>query len=70
MLTKGDNNEADDRGIYNQGQEYISRQDIMGVVKGYLPYVGLLTILMNDFPQLKFVCLGLLGLLVIFQGDD
>jgi signal peptidase len=30
MLTKGDNNGVDDRGLYNPGQFWISTEDIMG----------------------------------------
>jgi signal peptidase len=70
LLTKGDNNPIDDRGLYNEGQMYISRQDVMGVVKGYLPHMGLLTILLNDIPQLKLVFVAILALVVIFQRDE
>jgi hypothetical protein len=71
MLTKGDNNQADDRkGVYERDQMYIRRQDIMGTVRAYLPYVGMLTILMNDYPRLKWACLGILGLIAVFQDDD
>ena len=35
MLTKGDNNKVDDRGLYNPGQFWISEDDIMGRVRGY-----------------------------------
>ena len=30
MLTKGDNNEVDDRGLYNRGQVWLSRKNIIG----------------------------------------
>jgi signal peptidase I len=70
ILTKGDNNDADDRGLYNEGQMYISRQDIMGIIKAYLPYLGILTIIMNDYPQIKIIFIGVLALLVIFQRDE
>lgn len=35
LLTKGDNNEVDDRGLYNPGQMWIMREDILGKVKGF-----------------------------------
>jgi hypothetical protein len=35
ILTKGDNNHADDReGIYNPGQQWISHKDVVGRVVG------------------------------------
>eukprot|EP00020_Sapocribrum_chincoteaguense_P003857 CAMPEP_0170748154 /NCGR_PEP_ID=MMETSP0437-20130122/9700_1 /TAXON_ID=0 /ORGANISM="Sexangularia sp." /LENGTH=161 /DNA_ID=CAMNT_0011086971 /DNA_START=19 /DNA_END=501 /DNA_ORIENTATION=- len=51
ILTKGDNNNADDRGLFARGQLWLRRPDIVGRVKGFLPHVGMLTILMNDYPQ-------------------
>ena len=53
FLTKGDNNQVDDRGLYSPGQIWLERKDIIGRAKGFMPYVGYVTILMNDYPQLK-----------------
>ena len=52
-LTKGDNNQVDDRGLYAPGQIWLERKDIIGKAKGFIPYIGIVTILMNDYPQLK-----------------
>ncbi|CAG8537001.1 3108_t:CDS:2, partial [Racocetra fulgida] len=30
ILTKGDNNQVDDRGLYNPGQQWIHKEDIIG----------------------------------------
>ncbi|KAJ1935940.1 Signal peptidase complex catalytic subunit, partial [Linderina macrospora] len=38
LLTKGDNNTVDDRGLYTPGQLWIHRDDIVGRVKGFVPY--------------------------------
>lgn len=46
-------------------QEWLSREHIMGRAAGYLPGVGMITIVMNDYPWLKFGLIGLLGLLVL-----
>lgn len=35
ILTKGDNNEVHDRGLYNRGQKWLTNGDIVGRVKGY-----------------------------------
>eukprot|EP01125_Pyxidicula_operculata_P016948 TRINITY_DN588_c0_g1_i3.p1 TRINITY_DN588_c0_g1~~TRINITY_DN588_c0_g1_i3.p1 ORF type:complete len:179 (-),score=9.72 TRINITY_DN588_c0_g1_i3:132-668(-) len=68
MLTKGDNNDVHDRGLYN-GLTWLNRKHIMGRAKGFLPYIGIITILMNDYPMLKYVLIGGLGLFVIVNRE-
>ncbi|KAK5966492.1 Signal peptidase complex catalytic subunit SEC11 [Trichostrongylus colubriformis] len=70
FLTKGDNNQVDDRGLYAPGQMWLHRDDVVGRTKGMLPYVGMVTILMNDYPKLKYAVLGLLGLFVIIHREQ
>ncbi|KAE8138430.1 ubiquitin-conjugating enzyme/RWD-like protein [Aspergillus pseudotamarii] len=49
LLTKGDNNIADDVELYARGQDYLNREeDIVGSVRGYIPMVGYVTILLSD----------------------
>ncbi|KAI7899607.1 uncharacterized protein BX663DRAFT_520691 [Cokeromyces recurvatus] len=69
ILTKGDNNPTDDRVLYNRGQMWIHKEHIVGKVKGFLPYVGIVTILMNDYPWMKFALLGVLGLYVLIHRE-
>ncbi|KAJ2503253.1 Signal peptidase complex catalytic subunit [Coemansia sp. RSA 1972] len=69
LLTKGDNNTADDRGLYNPGQLWIQRDEIIGRVKGFVPYAGMGTIWMNEYPQLKTGLLGALCVLSLFSND-
>ncbi|KAI8980832.1 signal peptidase complex catalytic subunit SEC11C-like protein [Pilobolus umbonatus] len=69
ILTKGDNNNADDRGLYNRRQMWIHKDHIVGKVKGFLPYVGMVTIIMNDYPWLKTALLGILGLFVLVHRE-
>ncbi|KAI9019822.1 signal peptidase complex I [Hyaloraphidium curvatum] len=69
LLTKGDNNQVDDRGLYNHGQMWIHKEDIVGKVHGFLPKVGMVTIIMNDYPRVKFLLLGVLGLFVVLNRD-
>uniref|UniRef100_A0A914W201 Signal peptidase complex catalytic subunit SEC11 n=1 Tax=Plectus sambesii TaxID=2011161 RepID=A0A914W201_9BILA len=57
FLTKGDNNQVDDRGLYPPGQLWLTRKDVVGRAKGYVPYVGMVTILLNDYPKLKYPAL-------------
>ena len=71
LLTKGDNNQVHDSwGIYNPGQMWLTRRDIMGRAVGFLPYFGMITIWLTDFPIVKFVLLGVMGLFVIFAKDQ
>ncbi|KAI1260571.1 signal peptidase-like protein complex catalytic subunit SEC11 [Xylariaceae sp. FL1019] len=69
LLTKGDNNLADDTELYARGQDYLERQDIIGSVIGYIPFVGYVTILLSEYPWLKTVMLGIMGLLVVLQRE-
>jgi signal peptidase len=64
-LTKGDNNNIDDRNLYATGQLWLSRGEIVGRAVAYAPYAGMVTILLNDYPALKFVLIGLMGLFVL-----
>ncbi|CAK8688078.1 unnamed protein product [Clavelina lepadiformis] len=69
FLTKGDNNEVDDRGLYKPGQLWVERDHVVGRARGFVPYVGIVTILMNDYPKLKYAVLGLLGLFVLIHRE-
>ena len=71
LLTKGDNNQVHDSwGIYNPGQMWLGREDIMGRAVGFLPYCGMVTIWLTDYPVVKYVLLGVMGLFVIFAKDQ
>jgi len=70
MLTKGDNNAADDTELYAPGQRFLNRdEDVIGNVIGYIPAVGYVTIMLSEHPWLKTVMLGLMGLMVILQRE-
>lgn len=68
-LTKGDNNHVDDRGLYNMGQLWLQRKDILGRASASLPYVGMVTIILNDYPILKYVLVGIMGLFVLTNKE-
>ncbi|OAX34473.1 hypothetical protein K503DRAFT_698666 [Rhizopogon vinicolor AM-OR11-026] len=68
LLTKGDNNHVDDIELY-RGLDWLERRHIVGKVRGFLPYIGYVTIAMNDFPQLKYALLGGLGLIALVQRE-
>ncbi|CAO1620610.1 unnamed protein product [Parajaminaea phylloscopi] len=69
ILTKGDNNDSDDLVLYG-GPRWLQRSQIVGKVQGYIPYVGYMTILLNDYPKLKYALLGGIGLSVLFGSED
>eukprot|EP00951_Prasinocladus_malaysianus_P015828 scaffold122120_cov35-Prasinocladus_malaysianus.AAC.2 len=68
-VIKGDNNYGDDRVLYAKGQKWLHREHIMGRAVGYLPYVGMVTIVMNDYPYVKYLLIGVLGLLVVTSKE-
>ena len=70
LLTKGDNNAADDTELYARGQSYLDRQtDVVGSVVGYIPFVGYVTILLSEYPWLKTAMLVGMGLMVVLQRE-
>ncbi|KAL9619935.1 MAG: hypothetical protein Q9160_005492 [Pyrenula sp. 1 TL-2023] len=70
LLTKGDNNVADDTELYARDQSYLNRtSDIIGSVRGYVPAVGYVTIMLSEHPWLKTVMLGLMGVMVMLQRE-
>ncbi|PAA86009.1 hypothetical protein BOX15_Mlig003678g1, partial [Macrostomum lignano] len=69
FLTKGDNNAIDDRGLYAPGQLWLEKGDVIGRAKGFVPYIGMVTIVMNDYPKFKYAVLGLLGIFVLLNRE-
>lgn len=69
FLTKGDNNSVDDRGLYAPGQLWLTEKDVVGRARGFLPYVGMVTIYMNEYPKFKYAVLACLGLYVLVHRE-
>ncbi|XP_030511296.1 signal peptidase complex catalytic subunit SEC11A-like [Rhodamnia argentea] len=69
ILTKGDNNDVNDKIMYAHGQHWLQQQHIMGRAIGYLPYMGYLTIIMTDKPVIKYILIGALGLFALTSKD-
>ena len=67
FLTKGDNSPLDDTVLYPLTQRYLYRSDIVGSVKGYIPYVGQLALLLGDFVWLKYVILVISALSFVYE---
>jgi len=68
-LTKGDNNQVDDRGLYATGQKWIEPKDILGRARAQAPYIGMVTILLNDNPTLKYITLSLIAGFMLIQRE-
>lgn len=69
LLTKGDNNQVDDRGLYSHKQLFIGKKEVMGRAQAFLPYVGMITIWLNDYPWLKYILIGSMGFFVIIGRE-
>jgi len=65
ILTKGDINPMDDRGLYSPGQLWLEKEDLMGRARGFLPYLGMITIVLTDYPMIKYLVVGIMGFFVI-----
>lgn len=71
LLTKGDNNAVDDLSLYANKKRYLDyKTDIVGTVKGYIPLLGYVTILINENEYFKYGLLGLLGLSALFSNEQ
>ncbi|KAE8682890.1 Signal peptidase complex catalytic subunit SEC11C [Hibiscus syriacus] len=69
ILTKGDDNEDNDRMLYASNHDWLQQKYIMGRAIGFLAYVGWFTIIMTEKPIIKYILVGSLGLLVITSKE-
>lgn len=60
ILTKGDNNNFDDHFIYQEGQEWVGEEDVIGKSYAYIPRLGYVTLMLSEFPALRYVSLVLI----------
>ena len=66
-LTKGDDNRVDDRGLYGFGKMWVYRREILGRLIFRIPVLGLLPILLDDYPILHYFCCSYLVLRIMLQ---
>ena len=69
LLTKGDNNDVDDTMLYPPDRPFLDRDDVKGVVRGYIPIVGYFAVAFSDHPWLRLVLFGIGVLTVVFQRE-
>lgn len=69
LLSKGDNNPVDDRGLYPRNVFWLNKRHIIGKIRAYCPYVGYLTIVINDYPLLKYGLILMMLMSVVISKD-
>jgi len=77
LLTKGDNNDGFDRPLYQPHTQqrtnglvmWLRPDQVLGRAKAFLPYIGHLTIVMTEYPIIKFLLLATMGFFVITGKD-
>lgn len=67
IRTKGDNNEHSDVVLYPPGQTYVYRYQVVGLVRGYIPYIGWITVAFSEVPWLKQMAIISCLLVALFQ---
>ncbi|KAF2469718.1 signal peptidase I [Lindgomyces ingoldianus] len=63
ILTKGDNNDLDDTSLYPNGRAFVHREEIVGLVRAYIPYLGRLSLVVKDQPWILYASLA--GMLAV-----
>ena len=69
FVTKGDNNPVDDRGLYPKNMAYLDETLVVGHVLANIPYSGFLTLLVNDYPYVKYSLIGFMLLTSLVSKD-
>ena len=72
-MTKGDNNNGDDRPILQDASphlKWLRTKHLIGVGIAYVPLVGYATIMMSDFPMLKYLLIGGLAFFALVGNKD
>lgn len=54
-MTKGDNNQIEDTLLYPPGREFASRHEVIGLVRGYVPFLGWAVIALQEWAWVKFI---------------
>ena len=73
FLTKGDNNSDHDRGLYGKGQAWLTRKNVIGRVRGSLPYGAKVIIIMHEYLKIDSYLAGFvsdvsLGVVLVSLG--
>jgi len=69
LLTKGDNNNVHDRGLYAYRQLWLGRRQIIGRARFFVPYIGMVTIALNEYWFLKAGLISAMILQVLISRE-
>lgn len=67
ILTRGDNNDLDDTALYPPGQSFVYREQINGVVRGYIPYAGWLTIAIAEYSWVRITIVAVVFAIAVLD---
>jgi signal peptidase len=67
ILTKGDNNNVDDKFLYAAGQPWLTPNNVQGRVKASVPYIGIVNVFAHDYPWLKVTLIAAIGMSIIWH---
>ncbi|KAI0390906.1 putative signal peptidase complex catalytic subunit SEC11 [Xylariaceae sp. FL0594] len=67
FLTKGDNNHLDDVALYPGNRTTVDRSEVVGFVRGYIPFLGWTVIAFKEFYWVKLL-VGGVGVAVLSLG--
>jgi signal peptidase I len=70
ILTKGDYNPVDDRGLYSSNQIWVAEKDVIARVYAHAPYLGMITIILNDYPQTKIALVLFLAITALLNKEE
>lgn len=65
VLTKGDNNRVNDRGLYPRNKNWLNDKDLIGTILLKVPKVGILSIYLNEVPGVKHAVVCIVVLLML-----
>lgn len=60
---------VDDQDLYKQEQQWLEKKDVVGRARGFVPSIGIVTMLLNDCPKFKDAVLLWLGLSVLVHHE-
>eukprot|EP00758_Cryptobia_borreli_P008944 Tbor_TRINITY_DN542_c0_g1::TRINITY_DN542_c0_g1_i1::g.23355::m.23355/K13280/SEC11, sipW; signal peptidase, endoplasmic reticulum-type len=69
LLTKGDHNNDVDIPLYAPGQRWVRPSHVMGRARSFLPYCGMLTIVMTEYKWVQ-VIISVVLLFVLFTNKE
>lgn len=66
-MTKGDNNDVDDVALYPGNRTSVSTEEVVGFVRGYIPFLGWLVIGFQDMYWPKYFIAIFIGIILLVE---